>query len=630
MADLSKIRIPNGTEYNLKDAQARADITALNGSLASLVPVTSRHINLFDKNASGIESGKRLKENNDGYTIDSSYLVSDYIPVDALSWYYIAGYSTTNDIRIGAFYSSDKSYLSEYNFYHITASTSTMVIAGTNVLAFKTPESAAYFRMSILATQKDNVVICRLADRFAYMYDFATMTEKYRDYSECEFTPTTSFSSVIDGIVKSEGYIEPKDTDFLEETGSYNILNIDGAFSGKIWSTSKFGTFSNYNGRYAYPPVRIELNATGKTYTCIYGGIVNLAVWYLGDGIPTKLYSIETGDLPYAESPKRITISKSGVSNVHSNNEATTIADVDFASDVDEVYLMISGTQDTCVSDVAGATGYYEYGHKNIILSDKYKTSIIRQIFAESDDLSEQIKRITRPLYGKTLICFGDSEMQYAFGYDIRVGANGANYHTISRYFDDLSIGEYKTYAQAGNKWEPNDVTDTIENCETGIHWQLNNLLADINSGAVNKSDIGAIIWMMGTNGRDEGEFWQDEENHSINRDFNTMCGAAHLFMERILQEFTSADIRLLGIIPIQGKNRSEFVDDGLKTRHNKLRDIHRCWSIPFLDLNYEGEIYASSALDSEDNGTMADIVHWNPLGAEICIRKIIGKLLTI
>ena len=33
MADLSKIRIPNGTEYNLKDAQARADITALNGSL---------------------------------------------------------------------------------------------------------------------------------------------------------------------------------------------------------------------------------------------------------------------------------------------------------------------------------------------------------------------------------------------------------------------------------------------------------------------------------------------------------------------------------------------------------------------------------------------------------------------
>ena len=36
MADLSKIRIPNGTEYNLKDAQARADITALNGSLGNV------------------------------------------------------------------------------------------------------------------------------------------------------------------------------------------------------------------------------------------------------------------------------------------------------------------------------------------------------------------------------------------------------------------------------------------------------------------------------------------------------------------------------------------------------------------------------------------------------------------
>lgn len=41
MADLSKIRIPNGTEYNLKDAQARADITALNGSLGAFRSVVS-------------------------------------------------------------------------------------------------------------------------------------------------------------------------------------------------------------------------------------------------------------------------------------------------------------------------------------------------------------------------------------------------------------------------------------------------------------------------------------------------------------------------------------------------------------------------------------------------------------
>lgn len=45
MADLSKIKIPNGTEYNLKDAQARADITALNGSLENVfndtLPVVS-------------------------------------------------------------------------------------------------------------------------------------------------------------------------------------------------------------------------------------------------------------------------------------------------------------------------------------------------------------------------------------------------------------------------------------------------------------------------------------------------------------------------------------------------------------------------------------------------------------
>ena len=33
MADISRIKIPNGTEYTLKDAQAREDIAALNGSL---------------------------------------------------------------------------------------------------------------------------------------------------------------------------------------------------------------------------------------------------------------------------------------------------------------------------------------------------------------------------------------------------------------------------------------------------------------------------------------------------------------------------------------------------------------------------------------------------------------------
>ena len=41
MADLSKIKIPNGTEYNLKDAQARADIESLNGSLENKVNLPS-------------------------------------------------------------------------------------------------------------------------------------------------------------------------------------------------------------------------------------------------------------------------------------------------------------------------------------------------------------------------------------------------------------------------------------------------------------------------------------------------------------------------------------------------------------------------------------------------------------
>lgn len=36
MADISKVRMLDGTEYNYKDAKARADITALNESLGDV------------------------------------------------------------------------------------------------------------------------------------------------------------------------------------------------------------------------------------------------------------------------------------------------------------------------------------------------------------------------------------------------------------------------------------------------------------------------------------------------------------------------------------------------------------------------------------------------------------------
>ena len=68
MADLSKIRIPNGTEYNLKDAQARADITALNGSLENKADAetTSSTLDFLMNSSHTQEAGKMLMTTENG------------------------------------------------------------------------------------------------------------------------------------------------------------------------------------------------------------------------------------------------------------------------------------------------------------------------------------------------------------------------------------------------------------------------------------------------------------------------------------------------------------------------------------------------------------------------------------
>lgn len=263
--------------------------------------------------------------------------------------------------------------------------------------------------------------------------------------------------------------------------------------------------------------------------------------------------------------------------------------------------------------------------YKHVEISDFYKEYLIKQIFAESDDLSEQIKSITRPLYGKTLIVFGDSEMQY-------LSDTAGN---IQKFKDALSISNYKSYAVAGWEWETNNnsggepETDP-ETATTGIHGQYNSFMADVSNGLINASDVGAIIWMMGTNGHSQGTFWEDDTTKTaVNTDITTMCGAMHEFFRRVLEDWTRADVRLMGIIPLQGKNRSEYFSESLNIRHNLLRDGHRCWSIPYLDGNAEFEIPAYTALNV-DNGTMGDIVHWSPLGESMAIRKICGKLVTV
>lgn len=257
--------------------------------------------------------------------------------------------------------------------------------------------------------------------------------------------------------------------------------------------------------------------------------------------------------------------------------------------------------------------------YKDVDINTPYKETFIGHIFEQSADLQDMVKQITRPMYGKILVMFGDSEMQYLNDY----AENKQMYKNL------LSISAYLSYAKAGRMWETQVSGETNpETATDGIHGQLNHLLTDISKGVIRKEDIGGICWMMGTNGQNQGTFWA-VENTTVNTDIQTMCGAAHEFMRRVLLEFTDPSVRLLGIIPIQGANRNEFFGADYMARHNLIRDIHRCWSIPFLDLQYECELPARALLNC-DNGTLGDTVHWSKLGAQMGIRKICGKLNTI
>lgn len=270
-------------------------------------------------------------------------------------------------------------------------------------------------------------------------------------------------------------------------------------------------------------------------------------------------------------------------------------------------------TKDKVVSE------YLPTSYKDVDINTPYKDTFIGHIFEQSADLQDMVKQITRPMYGKILVMFGDSEMQYLNDYA----------DNKQMYKDLLSISAYRSYAVAGRMWETQVSGETNPATATdGIHGQFNRLLTDISNGVIRKEDIGGICWMMGTNGQNQGTFWA-VENTTVNTDIQTMCGAAHEFMRRVLLEFTDPSVRLLGIIPIQGANRNEFFNADYMARHNLIRDIHKCWSIPFLDLQYECELPARALLNC-DNGTLADVVHWSQLGMQMGIRKICGKLNTI
>lgn len=138
MADLSKIKIPNGTEYNLKDAQARADIESLNGSLETVV------VRNLAKNASWT-IGRAIQATTGTSYNSSGAAYTDYIDVSNCSRimymrrFLKMAYAPTSGM---AFYDANKNFISGVSDAYKSSDT----IPKMDILTV--PENAVYARIT--------------------------------------------------------------------------------------------------------------------------------------------------------------------------------------------------------------------------------------------------------------------------------------------------------------------------------------------------------------------------------------------------------------------------------------------------------------------------------------------------
>ena len=159
MADLSKIRIPNGTEYNLKDAQARADIESLNGSLDAFVVRSPK--NLINKDT--IIEGYTLNYSDGTVSENADRCVTDYLPIKADTAY------NKNNISQWSVYDANKTFLGWQNAGN-----------GASVVITKLYPAAAYLRTSFTKSNASIAIFCE--DKY---YDANGVSgEVYESYTD--------------------------------------------------------------------------------------------------------------------------------------------------------------------------------------------------------------------------------------------------------------------------------------------------------------------------------------------------------------------------------------------------------------------------------------------------------------
>lgn len=178
---------------------------------------------------------------------------------------------------------------------------------------------------------------------------------------------------------------------------------------------------------------------------------------------------------------------------------------------------------------------------------------------------------IIPPVVGAKVCAIGDSNTQY-------MGSNLESY--VKQY---TGIASLRNFGYAGCKWESTTgVTDTSNGTAVG---KVNQLIANPDPDTNLCTDYDIITIMMGTNCATMGELTDTSEN------VETMCGAMRYCLEKLLYYYRRA--RIGGIIPPQ----RETINAEQNQRNELIRAIYKEYSIPVLDLYYEGQMVPDSML---------------------------------
>lgn len=204
---------------------------------------------------------------------------------------------------------------------------------------------------------------------------------------------------------------------------------------------------------------------------------------------------------------------------------------------------------------------------------------------------------IAPAVVGAKVCAIGDSNTQYM----------GSDLETYVKQY--TGIASLWNFGYAGCKWETTTgMSDMGNGSAVG---KVNQLIANPDPDTNMCTDYDIITIMMGTNMATMGALTDTSEN------VETMCGAMRYCLEKLLYYYRSS--RIGGIIPPQ----RETINKEQNERNELIRAIYKEYSIPVLDLYYEGQIIPNSMIpDGNGHYVSTDGTHLAGNGQHSIYRK--------